>query len=142
MFLILFIVLLVMWLLGFAAFHALILIGNAYVPYNLAQLLVPFAGSDYRPLWVGLGQISLYLLALVSFTFYIRKQVGNGLWRMIHYLSYVLFGLSLLHGIFSGTDTGNLWISWIYWFCGLSLVALTAYRLLERQMSLSKQLTR
>src|SRR5574341_1204377 len=43
--------------LAFALFHALILMGDKYVNYNLAQVLVPFNSSGYKPVWVGLGQI-------------------------------------------------------------------------------------
>ena len=72
----------------FAFFHVIILLGNQYVPYNLVQLFVPFVDAPYRPFWIALGQIGLYLSILVTFTFYIRKQMGNRLWHIIHYLSY------------------------------------------------------
>jgi len=116
--------------LGFAAFHALVLLADRYIGYTLVQILVPFGGADYRPLWVGLGQIALYLSILVTFTFYIRKQIGTRLWHLIHLLSYLLFALALLHGVFSGTDSGNLWVNMFYWAGGFSLLVLTLYRLL------------
>jgi predicted ferric reductase len=121
--------------LGFATFHALILLAEHYIGYSLVQILVPFAGGDYRPLWVGLGQIALYLSILVTFTFYIRKQIGNRAWHLIHLLSYVLFALTLLHGIFSGTDSGNLWVTAFYWAAGFSLLFLTIYRMLIRRVA-------
>ena len=34
-----------------------------------------------------LGQIGFYLSVPVTFTFYVRKQIGNHLWHGIHYLS-------------------------------------------------------
>ena len=46
--------------LGFAAFHALILLGDRYIGYDLRQILLPFASEGYRPLWIGLGQLGLY----------------------------------------------------------------------------------
>lgn len=114
--------------LGFAAFHVIILLANPYIRYDIVGLLVPFAGDQYRPLWVTLGQIGIYLTILVTFTFYIRKQIGNRTWHLIHYLSYAAFAATLLHGVFSGTDTGNVWVNWMYWLAGISLLALTAYR--------------
>jgi hypothetical protein len=36
-------------------FHAVILPGDSYIGYTLNQVLVPFASSNYRPPWVGLG---------------------------------------------------------------------------------------
>jgi predicted ferric reductase len=118
---------------AFVVVHVVVLLGNAYVPYNLVQLLVPFAGDNYRPVWVGLGQLSLYLLIPVTFTFYIRKRLGNHLWHAIHFISYPVFALMVLHGLLSGTDSGNQWVTDIYWATSLSLVALTAYRVLERR---------
>ena len=52
---------------------------------------------------VGKGRVAIYLSVLVSFTFYVRKQIGTRAWRVIHMLSYGLFGLALLHGVFAGT---------------------------------------
>ncbi len=116
--------------LGFAAFHALILLADQYIGYNLIQVVIPFASTGYRQVWVGLGQTSLYLSILVSFTFYVRKQIGNRTWQMIHLLSYLLFALTLLHGVLSGTDSGNMWVSLYYWGAGFSLLFLTIYRIL------------
>src|SRR5438067_11731000 len=38
--------------LGFAVFHVLVLLGEHYIGLSLFQLLVPFASTPYRPLWV------------------------------------------------------------------------------------------
>jgi predicted ferric reductase len=123
--------------LGFALFHALILMADRYITYSLFQVLVPFSSSEYRPLWVGLGQVALYVSLLVTVTFYLRKQIGRA-WRVIHFLSYGVFGLALLHSLFSGTDSTNMWISSMYWLATFSLMALTIYRVAERQMSAEK----
>ncbi|MEA2574062.1 MAG: hypothetical protein QOH93_1360 [Chloroflexia bacterium] len=114
--------------LAFALFHALILLGERYIGYSLVELLVPFAGTSYRPLWVGIGQVSFYISIVVSFTFYIRRQIGTKAWRLIHFLSYGTFGMAMLHGLLSGTDSANPWLLWMYWLTSLSLLALTAYR--------------
>ena len=47
--------------LGFAVLHVLTLLGDRYIGYSLVQVLVPFANAPYRPLWVALGQVALYL---------------------------------------------------------------------------------
>jgi len=116
--------------LGFAAVHVLSLLGDTYIGYTLAQLVVPFASTDYAPVWVGLGQIAFYLLIPVTISFYARKRLGTRGWRTIHGLSYGLFGLTLLHGLFSGTDSGTAGTIWLYWFTGSTLLALTGYRVL------------
>jgi DMSO/TMAO reductase YedYZ heme-binding membrane subunit len=114
--------------LAFAAIHALSLLGDHYIGYSLAQLLVPFASTAYRPLEVGLGQLAFYLMIPVSFSFYVRRWIGGRAWRAIHYLSFGLFGLALAHGVWSGSDSGAIWAQWAYAGSGLSLVALTYYR--------------
>lgn len=118
--------------LAFGIIHALVLLGDQYIGYSLAQILVPFAGS-YMPLWVGIGQIAIYLMILVTGSFYVRKQIGAKTWRAIHFLSFLLFGLALGHGIFSGTDSGTLWASWMYYGTGASVLFMTLYRILVRR---------
>jgi predicted ferric reductase len=116
--------------LGFGVLHALVLLGDQYSNYTLAQLLVPFAAGSYRPLWVGLGQVGLYMMALVTFSFYVRRWIGARTWRVLHYLSFALFAIVLAHGLFSGTDSGSLWAVAMYLGTGLSVIALTIYRVL------------
>ena len=43
--------------LGFLALHIVVLLADLYLPYSLAQILVPFL-SPYRPLWVGIVVIA------------------------------------------------------------------------------------
>jgi predicted ferric reductase len=120
--------------LGFAMFHALILMGDQYIQYNLAQILLPFGSFGYKPFWVGFGQLGFYLMAMVTATFYLRKRLGGQTWRLVHYASFVSFLFALVHGLFSGTDTATPWMTGIYWFSGASIVFLIAYRLTVSKM--------
>jgi predicted ferric reductase len=115
--------------LGFALFHAIILIGDQYIGYSLSQVFVPFSSVGYMPFWVGMGQIGLYIWAVVAFSFYIRKQIGTKSWRAIHFLSFALFGLALVHGISSGSDSELLWVNRMYWYAGGSLMFLIFFRI-------------
>lgn len=114
--------------LGFGVLHALVLLGDSYIGYMLPQILLPFGGS-YQTLWVGLGQIGLYLMALVTFSFYVRRWIGARAWRVIHFLSFGVFVLALLHGVFSGTDSSLPWAIWMYVSTGASVLAMTIYRI-------------
>lgn len=116
--------------LAFALFHALILMGDKYIAYDLQQVLTPFASANYRPIWVGLGQIGFYLLAVVALSFYVRSQIGNRTWRLIHFASFAVFGLALMHGLYSGTDSKLEAIKYLYWVTGGSLLFFTVYRII------------
>jgi predicted ferric reductase len=115
--------------LGFGLLHALVLLADQYIGYTLPQILIPFASASYRPLWVGLGQIGLYLMALIMFSFYVRRWIGARAWRLIHYLSFAVFALALIHGLFSGTDGSTPWAIWMYVSTGVSVLAMTVYRI-------------
>jgi predicted ferric reductase len=119
--------------LGFGLLHALVLLGDQYIGYTLSQILIPFASAGYRTLWVGLGQISLYLTALITFSFYVRRWIGARAWRTIHFLSFVVFVLALLHGLFSGTDSSVPWAIWMYLSTGVSVVGMTIYRIFAQR---------
>jgi predicted ferric reductase len=125
--------------LAFALFHALILMGDKYINYDLAQVLVPFNSGGYKPVWVGLGQIGFYLLAIVGLSFYVRKRLGNRRWRLIHYFSFLTFALALLHGIFAGTDSTVVAIQIFYWATGAALLFLLVYRILVTKFAARKQ---
>jgi predicted ferric reductase len=116
--------------LAFALFHGLILKGDRYINYTLPQLLVPFASANYRPGWVGLGQIAFYLLVIVGLSFYARRVIGQRLWRLIHFLSFGVFMLGLTHGVMSGTDSRGLLVAWLYWASGGLLLFLILHRVL------------
>jgi predicted ferric reductase len=112
--------------LGFLAIHILILLADQYLPYSLAQILVPFL-SAYRPVWVGIGVISLYILLLVTGTFYVRQKIGMKSFRVIHYTSLIGYLGATAHGIFSGADSSLPFAMLMYFGTFLVIVFLTAY---------------
>ncbi len=116
--------------LAFACFHALILLGDQYSKYQLVQLLVPFGSVQYRPAWVGLGQLGFYAWAILTATFYVRKQIGQKTWRVIHYGSFLCYVIALIHGLTSGTDAGLSLAQDFYWVTGGSFLFLLVYRIL------------
>ncbi len=112
----------------FVAFHALILIGDQYIKYQLVQVLLPFGSTQYHPVWVGLGQIGFYVWAIISATFYVRQQIGPKAWRLIHYASFFNFVVAMIHGLAAGTDHATVWAQAIYWIMGTTTLFLTIYR--------------
>jgi len=113
-----------------ALFHGLILMGDQYINYSLLQILIPFASVNYQPFWVGLGQIAFYILIPVTFSFYIRRSIGTGTWRLIHGASFLAFSLITVHGLLAGSDTTNFAVLGMYALTGLSVIFLTIYRMM------------
>jgi len=117
--------------LGFVLVHVAVLLFDKYLPFSLVQLLIPFTGT-YRPFWVGLGIISLYVLLPVTFTFYLRQKIGSRAFRSIHLLSLVSYLGTTLHGFFAGTDSALPITMLLYAGTFLVVVFLTAYWLIMR----------
>lgn len=117
--------------LAFALFHALVLLGDHYINFTVAQIFMPFSTVDYRPTWVGIGQIGFYIWLVVALSFYVRSMIGQKTWRVLHYLSFAMYIMGLLHGLFSGTDTPTNWAQWYYWISGGSVLFLFIYRIMN-----------
>jgi predicted ferric reductase len=105
---------------GFIFLHVSVLLADKYLPFS----------APYRPVWVGVGQIGLYLTLLVSITFYIRKWIGQKTFHVIHLLSYLAFVGAALHGLLAGTDSPLPTVQAMYVVTTLSAVFLTAYRII------------
>ena len=125
--------------LNLGLFHGLLLLGDRYIGFSVDQVIVPFATASYRPVWVGLGQITFYLWFIVAFSFYVRKRIGQKVWRILHYASFLTFTLALVHGIFSGTDSDAGWLQVIYWGCAVSVFFLTIYRIVYSREAASQR---
>jgi predicted ferric reductase len=116
--------------LGFALFHALILMGDEYIQFTLMRVLIPFTSQEFKPVWVGLGQIGFYIWALLIGSFYVRRKLGNKAWRWIHFSSFLTFAMVLVHGFASGSDSQTIWAAGMYWAAGGSVLFLLYYRIL------------
>ncbi len=116
--------------LAFAVFHAIIILGDHYINFTFLQLLIPFSTVDYRPFWVGIGQLGFYTWAILALSFYIRPVIGQKSWRFLHYGSFLMYLMGIFHGLFSGTDTSAGWAQNYYWISAGSLIFLLMYRIL------------
>lgn len=125
----------------FALIHSLVLLGDSYINFNLFQLAIPFL-SPYEPLWTGLGTIALYLTAALTISFYVRKQIGQKVWRSLHYLTFAAFGLVLVHGLMAGSDSSLTALKLMYLGSGATVLFLTYYRLFTLKVKEKKPATR
>ena len=112
--------------LGFVVLHVVVLMLDKYLPFTLAQVLIPFI-DPYRPLWVGLGIIGFYVFLLVTVTFYIRSRIGTQAFRSIHVLSLLGYLGATLHGLYAGTDSALAVTKVLYIGTLLVVIFLTVY---------------
>jgi sulfoxide reductase heme-binding subunit YedZ len=115
--------------LGAIAVHGLSLLGDGWLKPGVRGITIPFAMS-YRPAFTGAGIIAGYLLALVGPSFYLRRRIGAGRWRKLHRLSVVVWALSLVHTLGSGSDAAAPWLRAVV----LAPVAPTVYLLVRRTL--------
>ena len=99
--------------LGFSILHGVLLLGDRTFAFTPAAILVPFA-SPYAPEAVGIGQLTGYLLLILVGSFYVRRQIGQRTWRLLHYLTFLAFLGVAVHGLLSGSDSGAAWALGLY----------------------------
>jgi len=113
---------------AFLAIHILIAVLDPYTELGLGAALVPFS-SPYRRFWLGLGGVAMYLLAAVLVSSFIRARLGRRAWRAIHWLSYAMWPVAVLHGLGTGTDGDALWGQLIVGGCVLAVGGSLAWRI-------------
>lgn len=113
----------------FIAVHVLAVATDPFTHFGLTAVLVPFA-SHYRPVWMGLGIVALYLLLAVWISSRLRRRIGHRLWRQIHVLAFAVYGAATLHGLGTGSDTRTLWAGALYGTSVALVGSLLAVRLL------------
>lgn len=117
----------------FVGVHVVALLGDTYVHFGLASLLVPFA-SSWHPVAVAWGVTSLYLLLAVEMTSLIRTRLPKRLWRATHYASFPLFFVATIHALSAGTDAVTWTFETVAVLTMVTVIGLTALRVSsERQ---------
>lgn len=86
--------------------HLLGVYFDGYIDFGFTELLVPGA-SEYRPLAVAIGVVSLYVMIAVQATSYLRRWMSKRAWRTVHMSSYGLVWGAAIHAGLAGTDTVN-----------------------------------
>ncbi len=105
--------------------HAVTAVVDTFVDIRWWQAVVPWYGSTYMPLWLGLGTLALDLIVVVTVTSLLRARMNHVLWRAIHFLSYVGWAVAVVHGIGIGTDVKDE-ATWAYAIVGGSVLVVLA----------------
>jgi sulfoxide reductase heme-binding subunit YedZ len=94
----------------FVGMHILTLLADPYAQLHLINLVVPFTAA-YRPLWTGLGSVTLDLVLALIVTGLLRHRLGQRTFRLLHWLAYLAWPAAVAHGLGSGTDVGQFWLT-------------------------------
>ena len=100
---------------------------DAFMPFDVPDLLIPLA-SDFRPVATAIGVIAMYLMVAIMVSSWTKKRIGITWWRRLHLLAIPTFTLSMVHGIFAGTDTSRPWMWGIYLVTGAATFFLVIVR--------------
>jgi len=110
--------------LAFLGLHIAALVQLKQQPFSVAELAVPLL----RSVPASLGIVALYLIIVVIATSYLRRHLSVLVWRTVHGLSLVAYGLGVAHALLAGPDGDTAWAPFMYWTTNSVLVALVARR--------------
>ncbi|HVX21838.1 MAG TPA: ferric reductase-like transmembrane domain-containing protein [Acidimicrobiales bacterium] len=112
----------------FVAVHVVTAVLDSWVGLGWLDVVVPFR-SPYRPLWVGLGAVAVDLAVAVTATSVLRRHLRYGTWRAVHWASWLLWPLAVLHGLGAGSDSRAGWGLVVVLGCVAPVAAAAAWRL-------------
>lgn len=113
--------------LTFLALHIVTAVVDPFTALGWEAAVIPFS-SSYRRLWLGLGVVAIWVLLAIIATSLLRPLFGYVAWRMIHWLTYLMWPIAVIHGIGTGTDPRFAWMLVIEAVCIGSVVSALAWR--------------
>jgi methionine sulfoxide reductase heme-binding subunit len=119
----------------FLAIHVATAVSDKYVSIPVIAAVIPGL-SGYDPLWVGVGALSLDIMAALIVTSLVRDRLSRRTWKAVHWFAYLAWPTALVHsigaGAGNGVDTGHVWSTAIYVGAGLVMTLALALRLAVR----------
>jgi methionine sulfoxide reductase heme-binding subunit len=114
----------------FIAIHVATAIVDGFAPIRWIDAIFPF-GSVYRPVWLGLGAIGFDLALAIVVTSLVRARLGYGAWRAIHWITYAMWVVVVLHVMGVGSDARKPWMVALVIVSVASVVAAATWRVLR-----------
>lgn len=115
--------------LGFTIIHVLAVWLDPFTAFGWTEIFIPFV-SHYRPIWMALGIVALYLGLALAASVWLRPRLGYEWWRRLHVLTLLVFALVTAHGLATGSDSQTFWAIADYSISALLVTALLWIRLL------------
>jgi len=92
----------------FLAVHVLAVWVDPFTHFGWSEVFIPFV-SNYRPVWMALGIVGMYLGVAIGISTWLRPLIGYTWWRRLHVLTLGIYALATLHAIGTGSDTHTWW---------------------------------
>ncbi|NEN06039.1 iron reductase [Diaminobutyricibacter tongyongensis] len=92
----------------FLVLHVGTLILDPFSKLTLADVVIPFVGS-FKPLWQGLGTVAFDLVIAIVVTGLLRRRIGARTFRFVHWFTYAMWPIAVLHSIGNGTNGTSGW---------------------------------
>ena len=93
----------------FLTVHVVTAVVDPYAVVSVASVFVPFVAGR-SAFWVGLGALSVDLVAALIVTSLLRRRLSLRAWRTVHWIAYLAWPLAIGHSLGIGSDTGTLWL--------------------------------
>ena len=102
---------------------------DPFTRFGWRDIFVPMASSS-RTVWMTIGIVGAYLMLAVWISSQLRARIGHALWRRLHGLTFAVYLLSTVHGLWTGTDSKHVWALELYTASIVLVGALLINRLL------------
>jgi sulfoxide reductase heme-binding subunit YedZ len=111
----------------FLSIHILTSVLDTYVHIGWIVIVVPFT-SPYERFFVGLGAVSLDLMAAILFSSLVRNRIRPRTWRALHWLAYLSWPIAIAHSVGAGTDTRLFWVDGLVAACCIAVLGAGLWR--------------
>jgi hypothetical protein len=108
--------------------HIITSVLDSFAPIRLIDAVIPFV-SSYRPIWLGLGAVAFDIMLALVVTSLLRRRLGFGAWRLVHWLAYASWPVAVLHGLGTGSDTKVWWMLALTALCVGAVLAAVLVRI-------------
>lgn len=116
----------------FLGIHIIASVVDPFAGIAALNTVAPFTGS-YRPVWLGLGVVSMELLVALVITSLLRQRIAFGVWRAVHWAAYACWPLAMLHTLGTGSDVRSPWALVLSLGCVGAVVFAIVWRLTSEQ---------
>jgi predicted ferric reductase len=122
---------------AFIAVHVATAVADSFVSISVTAAVIPFV-SAYQPLWLGLGAVSLDLMAALIGTSLLRGRLGRRAWRAVHWLAYLCWPVALAHSFGSSPDLRGGPLLGLAVACTAAVIAAAGWRVAAALRSLPR----